>query len=280
MKKILPLLFTTILGIEAQVIDAIAIDVDGEPITTLDIKAVQSKFNLSKRASIELLIKDRLEKSAIEKAHIVVSDEEIETKIDQMASMRGLSRKKMREVLATRGLSWGKYKRQLEIEIKKEKFFAQNIVSTISRPTDEELRLYYETHKEKFTPSTPVMQISLIVYGSNSFTKLQEAMQNPMKIVQGVQRKNVLISSNEINPKLFEIIRATPEGSFTQPINTGRGFVTYFVKSKSSQNGGGFEMVKQNVVMAWLREERERATRNFISKLKNNANIRIIGTRL
>jgi len=112
MKKILPLLFTTILGIEAQVIDAIAIDVDGEPITTLDIKAVQSKFNLSKRASIELLIKDRLEKSAIEKAHIVVSDEEIETKIDQMASMRGLSRKKMREVLATRGLSWGKYKRQ------------------------------------------------------------------------------------------------------------------------------------------------------------------------
>ena len=124
------------------------------------------------------------------------------------------------------------------------------------------------------------MQISLIVYGSNSFTKLQEAMQNPMKIVQGVQRKNVLISSNEINPKLFEIIRATPEGSFTQPINTGRGFVTYFVKSKSSQNGGGFEMVKQNVVMAWLREERERATRNFISKLKNNANIRIIGTRL
>ncbi len=36
---------------------AIAIDVDGEPITTLEIEAVQAKLNMSKKAAIEALIK-------------------------------------------------------------------------------------------------------------------------------------------------------------------------------------------------------------------------------
>ncbi len=276
MKRIIPLMIFSIIGLNAQIIDAIAIDVDGEPITTLEIEAVQAKLNMSKKAAIEALIKDRLEKSAIEKAHITVSPEEVDTKIDQIASARGITREDMKLALAKKGLTWDSYKKQLEVEIKKEKFFAKNIASTISRPTEDELRLYYETHKDKFSQNSSITQVSLIAYASNSSTKLQEAMQNPMKIIDGVQQKSMLVSSNEMNPKLFNIIDSTPEGSFTQPINTGRGFVAYFVKSKSNQGDGGFEMVKNSVAMAWLQEERIKASKNFLSKLKNSANIRVI----
>jgi len=276
MRNILLLLIFTIIEVQAQIIDAIAIDVDGEPITTLEIEAVQTKLNMSKKAAIEALIKDRLEKSAIEKAKITVSAEDIDAKIEQIASARRMSIEKMKQVLTKRGLTWEGYKKQLEMEIKKEKFFAKNIASTISRPTEEELRVYYQTHKDKFSSDTPTTQISLIAYASNSSMKLQEAIQNPMKIVDGVQQKSMLISSRDINPKLFSIINQTPEGSFTKPINTGRGFVAYFIKSKSNQEDVGFEMVKNSVMMAWLQEERIKASKNFLNKLKNNANIRII----
>ena len=276
MRNILLLLIFTLIEVQAQIIDAIAIDVDGEPITTVEIQAVQSKFNMSKKAAIEALIKDRLEKSAIEKAKITVSAEDIDAKIEQIASARRMSIEKMKKVLTKRGLTWEGYKKQLEMEIKKEKFFAKNIASTISRPTEEELRVYYQTHKDKFSSDTPTTQISLIAYASNSSMKLQEAIQNPMKIVDGVQQKRMLISSRDINPKLFSIINQTPEGSFTKPINTGRGFVAYFIKSKSNQEDVGFEMVKNSVMMAWLQEERIKASKNFLNKLKNNANIRII----
>ncbi len=276
MKKILLLLIFGIIGLNAQIIDAIAIDVDGEPITTLEIEAVQTKLNMSKKAAIEALIKDRLEKSAIEKAHITVSPEEIDAKIEQIASARGITQEDMKLALTKKGLTWSAYKKQLAIEIKKEKFFAKNIASTISRPTEDELKLYYETHKDKFTQATSITQVSLIAYASNSSSKLEKAMQNPMKMIDGVQQKSMLVSSNEMNPKLFDIINNTPEGSFTQPINTGRGFVAYFIKSKSNQGKGGFEMVKNNVAMAWLQEERIKASKNFLSKLKNNANIRVI----
>lgn len=276
MKKIILILIFAILNINAQIIDAIAIDVNGEPITTLEIEAVQAKLNMSKKASVEALIKDRLEKSAIEKANITVSPEEVDAKIEQIAEARRLTKEQMREALAKRGLSWSSYKKQLEIEIKKEKFFAQNIASNIERPTDNDLRLYYETHKDKFSSDTPTSQISLIAYSSNSSTKLREAIQNPMRVIDGVKQQSVLASSSDMNPRLFKIIESTPEGTFTKPINTGRGFVAYFVKSKSNQGVGGFEVVKNRVAMAWLAEEREKALKNFIDKLKNSADIRVI----
>jgi len=276
MKKFIIVVLFSIVNINAQIIDAIAIDVDGEPITTLEIEAVQAKLNMSKKASIEALIKDRLEKGAIERANITISPEEIDAKIEQIAQVRRLTQEQMREALAKRGLSWESYRKQLEIEMKKEKFFAQNIASNIQRPTDDDLRLYYETHKDKFSSDAPTSQISLIAYSSNSSRKLQEAMQNPMRVIDGVKQQSILASSSDMNPKLFSIINSTPEGTFTKPINTGRGFVAYFVKSKSNQGIGGFEVVKNRVAMAWLAEERAKAVKNFVDKLKNSADIRII----
>ena len=72
MKKILPLLLLSLMGSHAQIIDAIAIDVNGEPITTLEIQAVQQKQKISKKAAIEALINHRLEKSVIESSNIKI----------------------------------------------------------------------------------------------------------------------------------------------------------------------------------------------------------------
>ena len=274
MKKLLPILLFAIISSQAQIIDAIAIDVNGEPITTLEIEAVQSKLNMSKKASVEALIKDRLEKSAIEKANIEISPQDIDAKIEQIAQARGLTKEDMKKALAKNGLTWEAYKKQLATQMKKEQFFAKNIASSISRPSDDDLQLFYETHKDKFS-SAPVSQISMIAYASNSSKKLQEAMQNPMRQFDGVQQKNILASSNEMNPQLYNLISSTPEGSFTKPINTGRGFVAYFIKSKANGQSG-FEAVKNQVAMAWMQEERMKASKNFLNKLKNSADIRVI----
>jgi len=275
MKKILPLLLLTLITASAQVIDAIAIDVEGEPITTLEIQAVQQKLNMSQKAAVEALIKDRLEKSAIEKANITISDQQIDAKIQEIAARRGMSIAQMRAALQQNGLTWESYREQLAMEMKKEQFFQQYIASTISRPSDEELRLYYETHKDKFAQGASNKQMSLIVFASNSSKKLQEAMQNPMKKVAGVEQKNILASSAEMAPQLVQLIDQTPEGSFTPPINTGRGFVSYYVKSKG-QGQGGFAAVKNAVMMQWLQEQRAKAGSDFFNKLKTNAKIRII----
>jgi len=274
MKKILPLLLFTLVISPAQIIDAIAIDVNGEPITMLEIQAVQKKQNISKKAAVQALIEHRLEKSVIEKSNITISDADIDRKINQIAQSKGMSLEQMKQILTSKGLPWNIYREQLGMELKKEIFFRQNIASSISKPSDAELKLYYDTNKDKFSSSS--IQMSLVAYRSKSSKKLQEAIKNPLRKLEGVEQKPVLASSATMPPQLFKLIQNTPQGSFTKPINTGRGFIAYYVKSKGGQGQVGFEAVKNSVLMQWLQEERIKAGRDYINKLKTDANIRII----
>jgi len=273
MKKILPFLLFSLISIQAQVIDAVAIDVEGEAITTLEIQAVQQKMNMSKQAAVEALIQDRLEKSAIKKANIQVSHEEIQAKVQAIASSKGMNQDQMKDLLAKKGLTWDNYIRQLTMEIKKEHFFRENIARSVTPPSEAELELYYNTHQEQFS-SAPV-QMSLVVYLAPTVEKLKESIANPMKPIDGVQKKNILANSNEMSPQLLELINKTPVNSFTSPVNTGKGIIAYFVKSKGQQQGG-FEAVKNSVAQRWMQEQHGQAGQDFFNKLKSNANIRVI----
>jgi len=274
MKKILPLLIATFISTQAQqIIDAVAIDVEGEAITMLEIQAVQQKLKMSKQAAVETLIKDRLEKSAIEKANINISQAEIEQKVNAIAQSKGMTQAQMQGVLMQKGLTWQSYLEQLRTEMKKERFFQEVILSTIDRPSDSELETYYNTHKESFQNAP--RQMSLVLYKSPNASSLQEAIANPMKNTFGVSKENVLASSNEMPPALVNLIDKTAINTFTKPINTGKGFIAYYVKSKGSSQSG-FVAVKNAVITRWLQEQRVQAGKDFFNKLKSNAKIRVI----
>jgi parvulin-like peptidyl-prolyl isomerase len=273
MKKLLPFLLFSLITTQAQVIDAVAIDVEGEAITTLEIQAVQQKMNMSKQAAVEALIRDRLEKSALKKANIQISHEEIQAKVQAIASSKGMSQAQMKDVLAQKGLTWESYITQLTTEIEKEHFFREHIVASVTPPSESELKSYYNTHKEAFS-SAPV-QMSLVVYLAPSVEKIKEAIANPMRPVQGVKKKNILASSNEMTPQLLELINKTPTNSFTSPVKTAQGVLAYFVKSKGQQQSG-FQAVKNAVANQWMQEQRVQAGQDFFNKLKSNANIRVI----
>jgi len=275
MKTILPLLlFTLITAINAQVLDAIAIDVEGEAITTLEIQAVQEKMNMSKQAAVEALIKDRLEKSALRKANIQIDPIEAEVKAKEIAQARGLTKSQMQNILSRKGLTWDSYIQQLTTEMKKERFFNKHIISTITPPSDVELETYYNMHSDKF--SVVPVQMSLVAYTAPTAESLKKSIANPMQPVQGVQKKNILADSNEMSPELRNLIDSTPAGSFTKPVQTGKGFVAYFVKSKNSQGQSGFQALKQQITIMWMQEQRGQAGQDFFNKLKSNANIRVI----
>ncbi len=273
MKKLLSLLIFFLINSHAQVIDAVAIDVEGEAITTLEIQAVQQKLKMSKEAAVEMLIRDRLEKAAINNAGITIDDAEVEAKIDMISASKNVSREQLKELLHQKGLTWSSYIKQMKLEMKKERFFQEHILSTIDRPSDSELETYYNTHKEAFS-SAPT-QMSLIAYKSDSANALKEAISNPMKPIVGVKKENILASSNEMSPALLNLIQQTPSNSFTSPINTGKGFVAYFVKSKGGGQSG-FMAVKNAVLAQWMQNKRLQASKDFLEKLKSNAKIRVI----
>jgi len=273
MNKLLSLLLFCIITSQAQVIDAVAIDVEGQAITIIEIQAVQQNLKISKEAAVEMLIRDRLEKAAIINAGITISDEEVQQKVEAIARAKQMTISQMKTLLEKKGLTWEGYLKQMKLELQKERFFQEHILSTIARPSDAELETYYNLHKDEFD-STPI-QMSLVAYQSDSLKLLKEAIANPMRPISGVTKKSILASSDEMSPALLNLIQQTPANSFTKPINTGKGFIAYFVKSKGSKQSG-FEAVKQAVFLKWMQSKRVQASKDFMNKLKSNAKIRVI----
>jgi len=273
MKKILPLLIFTVITSHAQLLDAVAIDVEGQAITTLEIQLVQKKMNVSEKAAVEALIRDRLEKAAIENAGITIDDNDVQNKISAIAASKNISQAEMRNILQGQGLSWNDYTEQLKISMKKERFFQEHILSTISQPSKSELEAYYNNHRDAFS-SAPT-QMSLVAYKSNSAENLQKAMANPMQPIAGVTKENLLVSSNELTPALLNLINQTNPNSFTSPVNQGGEVVSYFVKSKGGGQSG-FESVQNAVLNHWMQSKRVQASKDFLNKLKSNAKIRVI----
>ena len=90
MKKLILLGFITLFSFaEAKMVDGIAIIVEGEPITTAEIRAIQTQLSVPKQKACDMLIQDRLQNSAMK--NISVDESVIDSKISTIAAQNNLT---------------------------------------------------------------------------------------------------------------------------------------------------------------------------------------------
>ncbi|MCD6653831.1 MAG: peptidyl-prolyl cis-trans isomerase [Sulfurovum sp.] len=253
----------------AKMVDAIALIVDGEAVTTAEIRAVQQQMNLSKEKAIDLLIQDRLQKAAMK--NIAVSDDEVDSKIAQIAAQNNISIEQMQQILQERGTPWTRYRSNIQEAMKKEKFFKEYIITSIPQPSDDELKIFYGNHKNEFTVPS---QISMIEYSSDS----KEAMADFLRTqnAKGVQSRTVSKNSSELNPMLLGMLSQTQNGAFTRPFNAGDKYVVFKVLSKKGQAAMPFENAKNAVIAKWKEQQQEKAIKDYFEKMKTRADVQII----
>lgn len=270
MNKLILLGFIALLTFsQAKVVDAIAIIVEGEPVTTAEIRAVQQQMQVSKEQATDLLIQDRLQKSAMK--DIVIDEADIDAKIAAIAAQNNLTIPKMQKILEQQGTTWTKYRASVRDAMKKEKFFQENVVSSIPTPSEDELKLFYTNHQDEFTiPAT----VNLVEYSAPTEEKMKQFLQT--KNAKGIQSRSVTKSTKDLNPGLLGSILQTQDGSFTRPLNAGDKYISYKVVSKQGKVNMPFEAAQGAVAAKWKQEQQGKALKDYFEKLKTNADIQII----
>ncbi|MFK5976686.1 MAG: peptidyl-prolyl cis-trans isomerase [Sulfurovum sp.] len=254
----------------AKRIDGVAVIVEGEAVTTAEIRAVSKQLRVSKKEAREMLIIDRLQKSAMR--NIEIPDSDIDGKVAMIASQNNLTIRKMRKILKSQGTRWSKFRLGIKESMKKEKFFHQYILPSIPSPSTLELRLHYKKNKKSFTfPS----KVRLIEYSSKSEQRLNRFVQNK-KNKKGIKSRRVTKSTKKLNTDIFTAILKTPNGSFTKVFNAGSKYITYKVLSKTGKRNMPFEASRGAVESKWKAERQENAMRDYFDKKRTNANIKII----
>ena len=253
----------------AKIINAVALTVDGEAITTAEIESVQKKTGFSKQQAIDLLIQDRLQKEAMQS--IKISEETIDAKIAQIANLNNLTIPKMQKILQEQGTSWSSYRESIRNTLRKERFFKEKILHTITPPSENQLQRYYETHKALFTiPAS----LSLVEYSSTSEKNLENFLRTGTRA--GIQSRAETKQTKGMNPAMLALFLSTPNGGFTKAVNAGDRWIAYRVQEKYGQRIMPFEEAHDSVARQWSQEQQNRATKDYFSKMKTEATIRII----
>ncbi len=254
---------------EAKMVNAIALIVNGEAVTTAEIRAVQKQMHVSKKEATDMLIADRLQKAAMR--NVSISEDAIDSKIAQIAAQNNLTIPKMQKVLKQQGTSWRKYRRSIKDRMKRDKFYKEKVAATLTKPSEDELKLFYEKNKKDFIMPK---SISMIEYSSASEGTMKKFLETKKK--KGVRSRSVKKSTKNINSALLGTILRTQNGSFTRPINDGNKFISYKIVSKNGQRAMSFDDAKGAVGGKWRQQQQGKALKAYFEKLKTNADVQVI----
>jgi len=255
--------------INGAIINGIACIVEGECITSAEIHALQTQYSIPKKEALDLLIQDRLQKSATK--DIAIDEKSIDNKISTIAAQNHITVSKMRKILKQQGTSWTKYRSSIKNSMKKEKFFQKNILNTIEEPNEDELKLYYSKNKAYFTvPNT----FTLVEYSAKSEEKMKKFLHT--KNAKKVKSHHIKKSTKNLNATLLNTILQTPKGSYTRIFNAGGKYISYKVLSKTGKVVMPFKKAKNVVIARWKQQQQNKAIKDYFNKLKTNANIQYI----
>jgi hypothetical protein len=177
----------------------------------------------------------------------------------------------MQKLLKKQGNSWKKYRSTIRDTLKKEKFYKNAITDFIPKPSQDELKIFYKNHKKEFAiPS----HIKMIEYSTEDEEGMQTFLRTKKR--RGVKSHTVIKETEILDPVLLSILLKTKSNTYTHPLNAGNRYVVFKVLSKMGQVILPFNVVKPTVLKRWREQQKDKALKEYLEKMRAGANIQTI----
>ena len=258
---------------QARMIGGISMTVDNEPITLMEIKTFQTQNRVSKEDAVNALVQKKLEEQAIKNQGIFVNAYDIDKEVELFAKKNGVDVSALEDGLQKQGTTLAKFKHDLGEKLKRDKLYKKILGNRLKKADEASLKAYYDAHKNEFKLPG---DIHVIEYTAKDGRALQMLQMAPMMNHPTVKMSEKTIKAGKVNPKLFALLLQTPDSKFTQVINTGNGFVTFYVKEKSPESVVDFETAKQSIFARVMKDKEQALLIEFFEKKKAEATVKVI----
>jgi peptidyl-prolyl cis-trans isomerase SurA len=132
----------------AEVTDRIVATIDGEPVTTHELRRYvkeRKAENTPESRVLEALITDKLLEKEIKAQGITARDDEIDRYVEEIQQRNGMDRERFQAALATQGLTLETYRARVKSELEKAALVNREIRQHVN-VSPEEIRRYYDAH--------------------------------------------------------------------------------------------------------------------------------------
>ncbi|TKI71000.1 peptidyl-prolyl cis-trans isomerase [Sulfurimonas crateris] len=274
MYKILLSLFIGAM-LNAELINGVGVVVKGEPITLYDIKEEMKISRLDAQSATDSLIRKKLEEAEIEERKISVTSSEVYDDIKKTAMTNKMSIDELYEAVRnSNGLTSTEFKAKTKEKLLSQKLYSAIAYSSIDTPSEDELKEYYELHKDEFLrPSA----FDVTIYSSKNRNALEKKTTIPMFHSDEIKMDEQILEYGRISPELSRLLENTQLNTFTPVVSEPNGmFVSFYLKEVKVPSSVEYEGVKNQIMNLIMSQKREQVLSDHFARLRNSADIKII----
>ncbi len=256
---------------EARIIDRTAAVVNGAVILTSDIdnfrKQIKFRGQLDPFISVFQLVPEN-EKDILNyliQEQLILQkfdpkDEEVESAINGIQQNNGITRDQLKQVLTSQGVTFDLYKEMMRTSVAKGRLIEQ--LKPLAIISDDQVRNFYYTNPEfkdlrKNQKTVLSYDLEQLLLPNRTTADLAQARLNNGEDLaslvnqmsdRGVELVNLGVLSEEaLNAVTKKALESVGSGGFSQPINTGSGYIILHVKSIGSPKDPAFERIKEQL---------------------------------
>ena len=263
------------LTLSAEIYDGVAIVVKNKAITLLDITKEMEASKIDAKKAADVLIRQKLEELEIKERKITVSNSEVYDDIKKTAERNHMNISEFYEAVRnSNGLSSQEFKEKIKQKLLSQKLYAAIAYSSMQEPSEDEIKEYYELHKNNYEHPA---SFSVIIYEAKDKAKLQEKIDNPMFYSPDIATNEQVLPYNRISPELASLLEKTPLNHFTAAVPNGKGsYMSFYIKEIESAKESGLDAVKNQIINSIMGDQREQVLSDYFGRLRHNADINII----
>jgi len=273
MKKLLLALLVSVSVASAGLIDAIAIVVNDDPITLLDIEKRKAQKNISKQDAVSELVDEALFNQLIRKNAISADIFDVNNYLEKIAASNGMDLYTFKSIVKQKYKNYAAYEEQTRQLIMRQKLTDKLVRGNLKKATEEDLKIYYENNASTFQMAS---NVKVIQYSSKNKADLNTVRNNPMANIPGVDKGAIELDQTKLNPQLRYILNETKVNHFTPIFTSNKQFVTLMVLEKEDQTTIAFEDVKDRIFNIVMQDREKKYLKDYFEKQKLSADIKVI----
>ena len=257
----------------AGTVDGVSVIINKEPTTLYDVFKYSQRFNISKKESLDILVRQKLEDSEIKKLGITVDNFEIDQYIENLAISNNMNQYDFLNMIRSKNIEISEYKEDLKKKLQRDKLYKKIVSTKMQQMSDGELQAYYNDNLNEFSQASA---FDVTIYTSANQQSLAAIQSNPMSAVSDVQLQEGRMEASKTDPKLLALLNKTPQGKFSSINKSDSNYVMFFVKEKHNLQSVSFADAKNYIYNKLGEGKEQKAIEEYFEKLKASANIQVL----
>ena len=240
---------------------------------------------------LEQLITEKVTDQQVKRFGIQISEAEVDATIQRIQEMNGLSDERLRQKIELEGLDYDTYRKQMKERLLRTKLMNREVNAKIV-VTEEDVRAYYEKHREEYTGQTQYhLRRILVKHTDNAARERVDRIYQRLRAGEDFASLAAIHSDGQnaadggdlgtyevrlLAPAIQQALDGLQKGQFSRIVDTEQGYQILYIEDIIHSGGKTLVEARSEIQDKIYSEIVEQKFKAWLKDLRDKAHVKIM----